>query len=107
MKLTADSRRADTLFLYYVFTSQEHQEYLRQHAIVTGVPHTNLQILRDFRLTLPPLPEQRAIASVLGTLDNKIELNRRMNISLEALADCRTCPHRIPTIFLPVMLNAR
>jgi type I restriction enzyme S subunit len=37
-------------------------------------------------LQIPPLPEQRAIASVLGALDDKIELNRRMNETLEALA---------------------
>jgi type I restriction enzyme S subunit len=39
-----------------------------------------------FELPIPPLPEQRAIAAVLGSLDDKIELNRRMNETLEALA---------------------
>ena len=38
-----------------------------------------------FRLPVPPLPDQRAIAHILGTLDDKIELNRRMNATLEAM----------------------
>jgi type I restriction enzyme, S subunit len=40
----------------------------------------------NFKLTIPPLPVQRAIAHILGTLDDKIELNRRMNATLEAMA---------------------
>lgn len=86
MKLTVDTAKADPLYLYYVFTSREQQEYIRQNAIQTGVPHTNLGILRSTPLTLPPLPEQKAIAAVLGALDDKIELNRRMNATLEAMA---------------------
>ena len=40
----------------------------------------------NFKMPLPPLPEQKAIASILGALDDKIELNRRMNATLEAMA---------------------
>jgi type I restriction enzyme, S subunit len=40
----------------------------------------------NFKVTLPPIPEQKAIASILGALDDKIELNRRMNSTLEAMA---------------------
>ena len=42
----------------------------------------------NFELSIPPLADQRAIASVLCALDDKIELNRRMNETLEALAQC-------------------
>jgi type I restriction enzyme S subunit len=86
MKLTVDGNKADSLFLYYVFSSQEQQDYIRQRAIQTGVPHTNLGILRNTPIPVPPINEQRAIAIVLGTLDDKIELNRRMNETLQAIA---------------------
>ena len=86
MKVTLDPTKADALFLYYVFISAEQQAYIVQNAITTGVPHTNLGILRNTPLTLPPLAEQKAIAAVLGALDDKIELNRRMNATLEAMA---------------------
>lgn len=86
MKLTVNLEKADPLFYYYVFQSNEQQEYVRSHTIQTGVPHTNLGILRSTPVPLPPLPEQRAIAAILGALDDKIELNRRMNGTLEGLA---------------------
>jgi type I restriction enzyme S subunit len=86
MKLTPNEELVDALFLYYQFIGPEQQAYIEAHKIQTGVPHTNLGILRNTPLLIPPLPEQRAIAHILGTLDDKIELNRRMNRTLEAMA---------------------
>ena len=86
MKLTPDTSKADVTFLYYVFTSKAQLDYIKRNAIQTGVPHTNLGILRETPLTIPPLSEQKAIASILGSLDEKIELNRRMNATLESAA---------------------
>lgn len=86
MKLTVNRDIACPQFFYYLFRSAKQQEYIRQHAIQTGVPHTNLGILRSTPVPLPTLAEQRAIAHILGTLDDKIELNRRMNETLEAMA---------------------
>jgi type I restriction enzyme S subunit len=51
-----------------------------------GTGRLNSDELRALDVVLPPLDEQRAIAHILGTLDDKIELNRRMNETLEALA---------------------
>jgi type I restriction enzyme S subunit len=52
----------------------------------TTVKHTSPDRIRRLRFSCAPLPEQRAIAHILGTLDDKIELNRRMNETLEAMA---------------------
>ncbi len=86
MKLTPDLDRVDRLYLYFVFCSPQHAHYLRANAIQTGVPHTNLGILSQAPIPLPSLPEQRRIAAVLGALDDKIELNRKMNQTLEEMA---------------------
>jgi type I restriction enzyme S subunit len=50
------------------------------------MPNLNEGIIRSFPLRIPSIPEQRAIAHTLGTLDDKIELNRRMSETLEAMA---------------------
>lgn len=86
MKLTVDPTKADRFYVYYYFRSEEYLEYLDQHTIQTGVPHINLGILRNTPIPLPPLPIQRRIAEILGRLDDKIEVNRRINRTLEAMA---------------------
>ncbi|MBL8802496.1 MAG: restriction endonuclease subunit S [Planctomycetes bacterium] len=52
----------------------------------SSVPGVNRNDLHRIAVRLPPLVEQKAIAAVLGALDDKIELNRRMNATLEAMA---------------------
>jgi type I restriction enzyme S subunit len=56
------------------------------HRDGTVAERLNLPTIRQLPVALPPLPEQRAIAHILGTLDDKIELNRQMNETLEAMA---------------------
>jgi type I restriction enzyme S subunit len=86
MKVTVDPERADPLFVYYYFTNPVEQHYISANAIQTGVPHSNLTQLRAHPVRVPPLAEQRAIAGVLGALDDKIEQNRRKAWALERLA---------------------
>ena len=86
MKATIDSQKADTRYVYYVFSNPAEKEYIAANAIQTNVPHTNLTRLRLHPISLPPLEEQRAIAGALGALDDKIEQNRRTAQALERLA---------------------
>jgi type I restriction enzyme S subunit len=86
MKLSVNPRIADPLFVYYSVSSAASRQKILRDAEATGVPKTNLRYLRAFPILLPPLAEQGAIARVLGTLDDKIDLNRRMNETLEAIA---------------------
>lgn len=75
-------------FVAYYFRSPEGQHRLLANRSQTGVPSIARPVtyLRSVEFPLPSLPEQRAIAHVLGALDDKIELNRRMNETLEEMA---------------------
>ena len=73
-------------FLYYVLCSREYRDEVIASATGTTVKHTSPSRIHAFQFDLPPLPEQRVIAHILGTLDDRIELNRRMNATLEAMA---------------------
>lgn len=68
----------DNTFLKFVMQSEGVQNQLRARATGTTVLGIKQSELRKVRLTLPPLTEQLAIARILGVLDDKIEVNRRM-----------------------------
>ena len=79
---------ACTDFIYW-FLAQDHiVEYLHSIAenSTSAYPSIRPGDLEQLNVSLPPLPEQRRIAHILGTLDEKIELNRRMNQTLEQMA---------------------
>ena len=81
-----NSDALDSGYLYYLMCSQNYRHEVLASATGTTVKHTAPERIKRFRFGLPPLPEQRRIAHILGTLDDKIELNRQMNETLEAIA---------------------
>jgi len=76
----------DQGFLFYRMASQEFVDKSMGASTGTRMPRADWGFLSQWDMPLPPLAEQKTIASVLGALDDKIELNRRMNATLEAMA---------------------
>ena len=77
----------DARFLRYVLVSHEYQSRLLALASAGATrPALTKLMIEELDIPSPPLAEQKAIAAVLGALDDKIELNRRMNATLEAMA---------------------
>ena len=86
IRVRLDSAKADCLYFYYFFRSAlglHHLDTIRRQVAVAGITGSDLAKLD---IPVPPPSEQRAIAQILGTLDDKIELNRCMNRTLEEMA---------------------
>jgi len=77
-----DFQGNDELFTYYFLKTIDFSSYNTGSA----QPSLNRNHLYSIPVNIPPLPEQKAIAHILGTLDDKIELNRRMNVTLVGMA---------------------
>jgi len=77
----------DNGFAYYLTKWEGVRQYcISQMTGSSGRQRVPLSALTHLEVTIPPLKEQRAIACILGSLDDKIELNRRMNRTLEEMA---------------------
>ncbi|MGQ1891178.1 restriction endonuclease subunit S [Thermophagus sp. OGC60D27] len=77
-----DFKGNDPLYVYYLL----HRLNLANYKGGSAVPTLNRNHIHPIELSIPPLPEQKAIAHIIGTLDDKIELNRKMNETLEQMA---------------------
>ena len=82
--LLVDPAKADFRYVHYQLLNARSQ--LR--GLATGAAQQNLsgKLIRSLHFPFPSVAEQHAIAHILGALDDKIELNRRMNQTLEAMA---------------------
>jgi type I restriction enzyme S subunit len=76
----------DPRFLYACVFDRAFTDFLVNREKGAAYPAVLPEDIADAVIKLPPLPEQRAIAHILGTLDDKIELNRRMSETLEQMA---------------------
>jgi type I restriction enzyme S subunit len=81
-----DKRRLDFSFLCHWLNSPIMAAHIHGYRDGTVAERLNLPTIRALPILIPPLAEQKAIAAVLGALDDKIELNRRMNATLETMA---------------------
>ncbi|OHU31265.1 hypothetical protein BKG76_06275 [Mycobacteroides franklinii] len=78
MKMTADPLQVVPLFLYYYLSQRRMIDLVRSQAIGSSVPGFNLGQLKALPISLPEMSQQRAIADVLGALDDKIAANERI-----------------------------
>ena len=81
-----EGAEADKRFLFYRLRASDYRHHILATASGSTVRHTSPGRICEFETTFPAITEQRAIAGVLGALDNKIEQNRRSARALERLA---------------------
>ena len=86
LRVRLGQKGADPRYTSYYLGHPDVREWIVRHAHGATMPNLNTSILAACPFLEPPLPDQRAIAHILGTLDDKIELNRRMSETLEAMA---------------------
>ncbi len=84
--IRVDPSKADPRFIHYALSAPATREYVGRSVAQSAQPNFNLGDIGSLPIPKWNLSQQRRIAHILGTLDDKIELNRRMNETLEAMA---------------------
>ncbi len=82
-----EKSQIDNSFLFYYLISENGQSEIKSRIVGSTQPKLPLYNIKDIPIPLPPLPEQKAIAAVLSSLDDKIDLLHRQNKTLEDLAE--------------------
>jgi len=87
IRLRIDKKNFDPMFIFYIIASKKMQNYIQSIAYGTSTqPNMKINDLLKFEFVHIDLLEQKKIAHILSTLDDKIELNRKMNQTLEEMA---------------------
>lgn len=81
-----DRAKLDGRFLFYVLRLPSIRDEIKSRGYGSAQPNVSPSLIESVEIPLPPIEEQRRIVHILGTLDDKIELNRRMNETLEEMA---------------------
>jgi type I restriction enzyme S subunit len=79
-------RSVEPRYVYYVLTSDQGQHFLKSNSSASAQPAINQATIKALLFRMPEASLQKSIAEALGALDDKIDLNRRMNETLEAMA---------------------
>lgn len=74
------------LYLYYYFCMENTKQFIRNIAVGATMPSINTKLMKDLEVPLPTMEIQQKIASILSALDDKIELNNKINENLESQA---------------------
>ena len=74
------------LYLYYYFCMENTKQFIRNIAVGATMPSINTKLMKDLEVPLPTMEIQQKIASILSALDDKIELNNKINENLEQQA---------------------
>lgn len=87
LRVRANNNLVNPRYLSFYFGQESFKETIRMVAVGATMPSINTAILSELEVKIPPLPEQTAIAEVLSSLDDKIDLLHRQNNTLEQLAE--------------------
>lgn len=87
LRVRANKVKVEPRFLSYYFGQESFKETIRRTAVGATMPSINTAILSEVQLSIPSFSEQKAIANVLSSLDDKIDLLHRQNKTLESMAE--------------------
>jgi type I restriction enzyme S subunit len=87
LRLRINDEKANSLFVAFFLSAPEIKSFISNNAVGTTMPNLNSQILNNVPLLLPDIKKQQSIASILSSLDDKIDLLHRQNATLEKMAE--------------------